>query len=368
MFDADSESDSDKDRPTEAPLKKKKKKKPQEEELSVKEKKKKKKDKRREDFRPLPAPETDEENDAAEEAAASPQPPKEKKTELKKRVVDSDEEDDEPVPSKKVKKDKGKEAGRQKKEKDEEGKKKKGKKERKVESSEDEAAAPLEDDLSDGPSQTDGAADRISLEDKLKLKKGRLEVRLQGIKDIIADKKSKKPDASAKDPAKLKSLASKNKDDAGLHSDSSDSSTLHRKSKSKGQEGASATPKAPSSSTSSSSSSSLVAAGSAKGKDDEVAKEEVLGPKDATGSVNLFEKFLLNCEAKDRAPRRPPPHPLVPEKSCTKPNKVRSYVYLRSFGFPCCKIMMTMRTINLTCWELEGNFGFGHNWKCIHNG
>lgn len=327
VFDADSESDSDKEQPTEAPLKKKKKKKPQEEEPPVKEKKKKKKDKRREDFRPLPAPETDEENDVAEEAAASPLPPKEKKSELKKRVVDSDEEEDEPVPSKKVRKDKGKEGGRPKKEKGEEGKKKKGKKDRKVETSEDEAAAPLEDDLSDGPSQTDGAAsasaaERISLEDKFKLKKGRLEVRLQGIKDIIADKKSKKPDPSAKDPAKLKSLASKNKDDAAPHSDSSDSSTLHRKSKSKGQEGASATPKAPSSSTSSSSSSSLVAAGSTKGKDDEAAKEEVLGPKDAAGSVNLFEKFLLNCEAKDRAPRRPLPHQALPEKSCTKSNKL----------------------------------------------
>lgn len=319
-------------------MKKKKKKKPQEEEPPVKEKKKKKKDKRREDFRPLPAPETDEENDVAEEAATSPLPPKEKKTELKKRVVDSDEEEDEPVPSKKVRKDKGKEGGRPKKEKGEEGKKKKGKKDRKVETSEDEAAAPLEDDLSDGPSQTDGAAsasaaERISLEDKFKLKKGRLEVRLQGIKDIIADKKSKKPDPSAKDPAKLKSLASKNKDDAAPHSDSSDSSTLHRKSKSKGQEGASATPKAPSSSTSSSSSSSLVAAGSTKGKDDEAAKEEVLGPKDAAGSVNLFEKFLLNCEAKDRAPRRPPPHQALPEKSCTKSNKVHSYVYLRILFF-----------------------------------
>ncbi|XP_075887040.1 M-phase phosphoprotein 8 isoform X2 [Nelusetta ayraudi] len=328
VFDADSESDSDKERPADAPLKKKKKKKPQEEEPLVKEKKKKKKDKRREDFRPLPAPETDEENDVAEEAAASPLPPKEKKTELKKRVVDSDEEEDEHVPSKKVRKDKGKEGGRPKKEKGEEGKKKKGKKDRKVETSEDEAVAPLEDDLSDGPSQTDGAApasaaERISsLEDKFKLKKGRLEVRLQGIKDIIADKKSKKPDASAKDPAKLKSLASKNKDDAAPHSDSSDSSTLHRKSKSKGPEGASTTPKAPSSSTSSSSSSSLVAAGSTKGKDDEVAKEEVLGPKDAAGSVNLFEKFLLNCEAKDRAPRRPPPHQGLPEKSCTKSNKL----------------------------------------------
>lgn len=323
-------------------MKKKKKKTPQEDEPTTKEKKKKKKDKRKDDFRPLPAPETDDENDVAEEAEASPHPPKEKKTEMKKRVVDSDEEEDDPVPSKKVKKEKGKEGPRPKKEKGEEGKKKKGKKERKVESSEDEVAtAPLEDELSDGPWQTDGAAsagsaERISLEDKFKTKKGRLEVRLQGIKDIIIDKKNKKMDASTKEPPKLKSLASKNKDDAAPHSDSSDSSTLHKKSKSKGQEGTSATPKAPSSSTSSSSSSSAAAAGSTKGKDDEAVKEEVLGPKDATGSVNLFEKFLLNCEAKDRAPRRPQPHPPLPEKTSSKPNKVGfdvGFYFLISFCF-----------------------------------
>lgn len=262
----------------------------------------------------------------AEDPAASPHHPKEKKTELKKRVVDSDEEEEDPVPSKKVKKDRAKEGVRLKKEKGEDGKKKKGKKERKLESSEDEAAtAPLEDDLSDGP--TDGGAstgtnDRSSLEDKLKLKKGRLEVRLQGIKGVILEKKSKKVDGSAKETSKPKSLASKNKEDAALHSDSSDSSTLQRKSKSKGQEGTSVVPKAPSSSTSSSSSSSVVAAGSTKSKEDEAAKEEVLGPKDTAGSVNLFEKFLLNCEAKDRAPRRPTPHQPLPEKSSSKPNKV----------------------------------------------
>lgn len=331
VFDADSESDSEKDRPTDAPLKKKKKKTLQEDKPPIKEKKKKKKEKRRDDFRPLPAPETDEESDVAEEPAGSPHHLQEKKTELKKRVIDTDEEEDDPVPSKKVKKDKGKEGDRQKKERGEEGKKKKGKKERKLESSEDEAAtAPLEDDLSDGPSQTDGAVststnERISLEDKFKLKKGRLEVRLQGIKGIIIDKKSKKIDASTTETPKRKSLASKNKDDAP-HSDSSDSSTVYRKSKSKGQEGMSTVPKAPSSSTSSSSSSSVVVAGSTKSKEDETVKEEMLGPKDATGSVNLFEKFLLNCEAKDRAPRRPAPHQPLPEKSSSKPNKVGSYV------------------------------------------
>uniref|UniRef100_UPI0037E803F2 M-phase phosphoprotein 8 isoform X2 n=1 Tax=Semicossyphus pulcher TaxID=241346 RepID=UPI0037E803F2 len=336
VFDADSESDSDKDHPNVTPIKKKKKTKIREEEeepLPKEKKKKKKKDKRKEDIRPVPAPETDEEE---ERALTPPSPPKEKKTEPKKRVVDSEEEDNEPVPSKKHKKEKGKEGGKPKKEKGEEGKKKKGKKERKIETSDDEAAAPLEDDLSDSPSEsqiedsasTDTAAkssEKARLEDKSKQKKGKWEVKLQGIKDLIHDKKSKKPDTTLKESSlqKLKSLTSKSKEEAAPHSDSSDSSTLHRKAKSKGQESTPAPPKVPSSSTSSSSSSSSVtAASNTKGKEEEVAKEEVLGQKDATGSTNLFEKFLLNCEAKDRAPRRQPVHQPTPEKSISKPTKL----------------------------------------------
>ncbi|XP_044071881.1 M-phase phosphoprotein 8 isoform X3 [Siniperca chuatsi] len=339
VFDADSESDSDKDHPTETPTKKKKKTKIREEEEEEplpkeKKKKKKKKDKRKEEFRPLPAPETDEEEEEEERAPIPASPPKEKKTESKKRLVDSEDEDDEPVPSKKHKK--GKEEGKHKKERGEEGKKKKGKKERKIETSEDEAAAPLEDDLSEGLSEsqvddttsTDTAAksaEKVRLDDKSKQKKGKWEVKLQGIKDLIHDKKSKKPDATLKESSlqKLKSLTSKGKDDTAPHSDSSDSSTLNKKAKSKGQESMSAPPKVPSSSTSSSSSSSSVtAASSTKGKEDEVPKEEVLGQKDATGSTNLFEKFLLNCEAKDRAPRRQPVHQPTPEKSSSKPTKL----------------------------------------------
>ncbi|KAM7406899.1 hypothetical protein PAMA_002882 [Pampus argenteus] len=339
VFDADSESESDKDSPAEAHIKKKKKKKirEEEEEPPSKEKKKKKKEKRKEDFRPLPAPETDEEE---ERPQTPPSSPKEKKTESKKRLVDSEEEEDEPVPSKKHKKEKGKDGGKNKKEKVEEGKKKKGKKERKIETSEEEAAAPLEDDLSDVPSESPigdtenqsvetvtKSPEKASFDDKSKQKKGKWEVKLQGIKDLIQDKKGKRPDATQRDSSlqKLKSLTSKGKEEAAPHSsDSSDSSTLHKKPKSKGQESTSAPPKAPSSSTSSSSSSSSVtAASSTKGKEEEAAKEEVLGPKDATGSTNLFEKFLLNCEAKDRAPRRQPSsHQPPAEKSTNKPTKL----------------------------------------------
>ncbi|XP_031729806.1 M-phase phosphoprotein 8 isoform X2 [Anarrhichthys ocellatus] len=346
--DADSESEGDKDRPTESPVKKKKKKKSREgeEEPPPKEKKKKKKDKRKEEFRPLPAPETDEEEEEEEERAPTPtSPPKEKKSDSKKRQIDSEEEDEEPVPSKKHKKEKGKEGGKYKKDKAEEGRKRKGKKERKIESSEDEAAPPLDDTLSDVPSEsqmddsasTETAAksgEKSRLEDKSKQKKGKWEVKLQGIKDLIQDKKSKKPDATQKESnlQKLKSLTSKVKEDAAPHSDSSDSSTLHKKAKSKGPESAATSaappPKVPSSSTSSTSStSSVTATGSTtKPKEEEVvaaaAKEEALGPREASGSTNLFEKFLLNCEAKDRAPRRQPAHQAVPEKISSKPTKL----------------------------------------------
>ncbi|KAF3694557.1 M-phase phosphoprotein 8 Two hybrid-associated protein 3 with RanBPM [Channa argus] len=337
VFDADSESDSDKDCPTETPIKKKKKKKIREEEdetTSKDKKKKKKKEKRKEEVRPLPAPETDEEE---ERAQTPPSPPKDKKNESKKRVVDSDEDEDEPVPSKKQRKERGKDGVKQKKEKGDEGKKKRGKKERKIETSEDEAIAPLEDNLSNSASESQmddtalsetvtKSADKARLDDKAKQKKGRCDVKLQGIKDLIHDRKSKKADAPQKESnlQKLKSLTSKAKEEAAPHSDSSDSSTLHRKAKGKGQESTSALPKVPSSSTSSSSSSSssATAPGSTKVKEEEVVKEEALGQKDATGSTNLFEKFLLNCEAKDRAPRRLPAHQPPIEKSTSKPTKL----------------------------------------------
>ncbi|KAM4731455.1 M-phase phosphoprotein 8 isoform 2-T2 [Anableps anableps] len=336
VFDADSESDSDKDRPAEAPIKKKKKKriKEEEDEAHLKEKKKKKKDKHKDELKPLPAPETD--DDDGEAALTPPSPPKERKIEPKKRFVDSDEEEDGVVSSKKQKKEKGKEGGKHKKFKGEEGKKKKVKRERKMESSDDEATAPVEDDLSEGPSESQmedsgstetvtKPVEKLSLEDKIKQKKGKWEVKLQGIKDLIGDKKSKKTEGSHKDSSlqKPKSQSSKSKEDSALQSDSSDSSTLHKKAKSKGNDGTPAAPqKGPSSSTSSSSSSSSsTTVTTSKVKEDEATKEEALGQKDASGSTNLFEKFLLNCEAKDRAPRRPP---AVAEKSSSssKPTKL----------------------------------------------
>uniref|UniRef100_A0A1A8IK07 M-phase phosphoprotein 8 n=1 Tax=Nothobranchius kuhntae TaxID=321403 RepID=A0A1A8IK07_NOTKU len=319
VFDADSESDSDKERPSEMPIKKKKKKKKirEEDEPHSKEKKKKKKDKHKEELRPLPAPETDEEE---ARAPTPPSLPREKKTEPKKHFVDSDE-DTEPVPIKKHKKEKTKEMGKHKKDKGEEGKKKKMKRERKMETSEDEAAAPLEDDLSDSPSdvQMDDpgyteavakAGEKAGLDDKVRQKKGKWEVKLQGI-ELVPDKKNKKADGTQKDSLqKLKGFMSKPKEDAALQSDSSDSSTLHKRPKNKANESASAAPKVPSSSTSSSSSSSTAV--SMNKPKEEGAKE------DPSGSTNLFDKFLLDCEAKDRAPRRP----AAAEKSSSKPSKI----------------------------------------------
>ncbi|KAM6970581.1 M-phase phosphoprotein 8 [Aplochiton taeniatus] len=337
VFDADSESDGDKDQPTESPLKKKKKKKHREndedgededEDRKQKEKRKKKKDKRKDDFRPRPAPESDE----GERAATPPPSRKDKKADPKKRQVDSEDEDDS-VPSKKHRRDKGKDGGKPKKDRAEEGKKKKGKKERKglAESSEEEGNAPLEEDLSEGLSEsptddtsakesTSKSSEKARSDEKAKHKKGKtVELKLQGIKDLIQDKKSKKqddpsPQSSQKDSSflKLKSLAAKSqsKEDAAPHSDSSDSSAVHKKSKGgKAQESTSAPPKVPSSSASSSSSSSSVTAASCSKTREEDPKDESGGPKEASGSTNLFEKFLLNCEAKDRVPRRQAVHP-----------------------------------------------------------
>ncbi|XP_053733413.1 M-phase phosphoprotein 8 isoform X2 [Synchiropus splendidus] len=342
-FDADSESDSDKDRPTEAPVKKTKKKKHKEQEIAQlpKEKeKKKKKDKVKEDIKPLPAPETD---DDELKPLTPPSPPKEKPRVLsKKHVIDSEEEDDVTVPPKRHKKEKEKDSGKPKKEKKVERKKKKEKKERKPESSEEEVTAPLEEDLSDTPSESPvdetpsveavtKSADKSPYDDKSKLKRGKWEVKLHGLKDLTQEKKVKRADSQQKESSllKLKSLTSKAKEATPHSSDSSDSTTLFKKNKSKAAESSPASSKAPTSSTSSSPSSTGVTPSSNKAKEEAVAKEDASAAKDKGSSPNLFEKFLLNCEAKDRAPRRPPVHQPIAEKSSSsssssssKPTKV----------------------------------------------
>ncbi|XP_041739272.2 uncharacterized protein LOC121571704 isoform X2 [Coregonus clupeaformis] len=345
VFDADSDSDSDKDKPTDLPVKKKKKKKPQEEEEEEapppKEKRKKKKDKRKEDFRPRPAPESDE-----EELSPPPTPGRSTKmSDSKKRFVESDEEEEAPVPSKKHRKDKAKDGGKhRKKENMEEGnKKKKTKKDQRgdLESTEDEATAPLEEELSEGPSesQTDDttATEKSRTDDKPKNKKGKSELKLQGIKDFLQDRKGKKPETtsptlSASGLAKLKSLASfktQSRDEPTPTSDSSDTPApahVHKKAKGKSQEATPAPPKIPSSS--SSSSSSGAGASTSKAREEE-SKEEVGGDKEPAASTNLFEKFLLNCEAKDRVPRKQMVHQPTPAEN-TKPPKLIGKVEKRT--------------------------------------
>uniref|UniRef100_A0A8C7S2G9 M-phase phosphoprotein 8 n=1 Tax=Oncorhynchus mykiss TaxID=8022 RepID=A0A8C7S2G9_ONCMY len=323
VFDADS--DSDKDKPTDLPVKKKKKKKPQEEEaLPSKEKRKKKKDKRKEDFRPRPAPESDE-----EELSPPPTPGRNTKmSDSKKRFVESDEEEA-PVPSKKHRKDKSKEGGKhRKKDNMEEGKKKKTKKDQRgdLESTEDEATAPLEEELSEGPSESQmddtTPTEKSRNDDKPKIKKGKSDLRLQGIKDFPQDRKGKKPETtsptlSTSGLAKLKSLASfksQSRDEPTPTSDSSDTPAhVHKKAKGKSQEATSAPLKIPSSS-------SGAGASTSKAREEE-SKEEVGGDKEPATSTNLFEKFLLNCEAKDRVPRKQMVHQPTPAEN-TKPLKV----------------------------------------------
>ncbi|XP_021435097.2 M-phase phosphoprotein 8 isoform X5 [Oncorhynchus mykiss] len=331
VFDADS--DSDKDKPTDLPVKKKKKKKPQEEEaLPSKEKRKKKKDKRKEDFRPRPAPESDE-----EELSPPPTPGRNTKmSDSKKRFVESDEEEA-PVPSKKHRKDKSKEGGKhRKKDNMEEGKKKKTKKDQRgdLESTEDEATAPLEEELSEGPSESQmddtTPTEKSRNDDKPKIKKGKSDLRLQGIKDFPQDRKGKKPETtsptlSTSGLAKLKSLASfksQSRDEPTPTSDSSDTPAhVHKKAKGKSQEATSAPLKIPSSS-------SGAGASTSKAREEE-SKEEVGGDKEPATSTNLFEKFLLNCEAKDRVPRKQMVHQPTPAEN-TKPLKLIGKVEKRT--------------------------------------
>ncbi|XP_019735991.1 M-phase phosphoprotein 8 isoform X1 [Hippocampus comes] len=274
VFDADSESDSDKDQPANdtAVIKKKKKKKKfreledEEEETPRKEKKKKKKkDKWRDEVKPLPAPETDEDDE-------------EKTAETKKHVIKSENEDE--APPKKPKKEMTKDGKLRKDRGGEEPKKKKTRREYSIASS--------DEDLSEGLSDSSAKKEKPQLDEHRSKPKQKLDGKLKGTKDPMQDKKSKLKESSL---LKLKSLtASKIREDAGPpSSDSSDSSSLHRKGKSKSQE----------------------AKAAAKPREDEAARE------DGKGSTNLFETFLQSCAAKDRAPRR-----LPADKSASKPSKV----------------------------------------------
>uniref|UniRef100_A0AAY4DTV2 Chromo domain-containing protein n=1 Tax=Denticeps clupeoides TaxID=299321 RepID=A0AAY4DTV2_9TELE len=326
IFDADSESDSDPNRPREVPVKKKKKKKKQQEEeeeeedVSVKERKKKKKKEKWKEDKPLPAPETDEEDTRV--PSPLPQQRKDKTLDSKKRLKSDDEES--PVAPKKHKKDKTRGEGKQKKDSTQDIKYKKKKVIKGLESSEDEDAvsevtteshtddtataetnAEQQMRTSSGkavekPQQKPEGADAT----RAKHKKGKSDLKLQGFKDLLQEKKSKKSEVSTpplkeSSLGKLKGLTGA-KSKASRSEEEPDSSDPVQKSKSKGkgQEVTSAPQKLPQVSPSSSS----APAPASKSKEEEPKEEG----GDKSRSTNLFEKFLLNCEAKDRVPRRQP--------------------------------------------------------------
>ncbi|KAG9271344.1 M-phase phosphoprotein 8 isoform X4 [Astyanax mexicanus] len=346
LFNANSESDSDKERPRESPVKKKKKKKhieeDSEDEKSVKDKKKKKKKEKWKEDKPLPAPESDEEED---KVSTPPSPKKEKTADVKKRVIESDDEDDDdddgPSAAKKHKKDKLKDGGKQKKE-VEERKKKKVKSRKELESSEDEtdkSDAPSEshtddttatDNLSSTPVKTVSpkSTERSSGVDhsKAKQKNKKTELKLQSFKDLVQEKKPKKSERPApvlkeSGLSKLKSLTSSKSSSKSSRSeedpDSGDTAaTAKPKSKGKSQESNLTHQK---DSLSSSSTTSSAVASSNKSREDETREEA--GEKGGTPN-NLFEKFLLTCEAKDRVPRKPAPH-TTPKNSGKTDKKVK---------------------------------------------
>lgn len=284
----------------------------------------------------MPAPESDEEEDRVPAPLSSK---KEKGTDAKKQAVEKEEDDNEDALTKKHKKEiKAKDGGKQKKENVDERKKKRVKSKKELVTSDDEtdkSDAPSElytDDTSSTgnlsittkpstPKTTEKSARSESGSDhsKAKQKKNKSELKQQGFKDVAQDvAHPKKTDGSTlllreSGLNKLKSLASSKSSSKSSRSDdepdSSDAGvTARAKNKAKGPDANSAPQK--DLLVSSSTSSSTVLAINSKPREEELkepkeSKEEA-GEKGAAN--NLFEKFLLNCEAKDRAPRKTPAH------------------------------------------------------------
>ncbi|XP_036401907.1 M-phase phosphoprotein 8-like isoform X2 [Megalops cyprinoides] len=382
LFDADSESEDEK-RDASPPKKKKKKKKSKEAivdlspEAHRKEKKKEKKKWKQE--RALPAPESDgtvsEEEESAPAAPAPPLPPAPPRSQ--KRAIESEDKEEAPVTPKKHKKDKPKDGGKQKKDKGKdggklrkdsgEGKKRKDHRkeldstedEEEEEEEEEEGSTNAEGELCEAPWESPkmptDMADTESWEPpegtpatpanpaekqgeeaesaKAKQKKNRVGLKLQGIRELIQEKKGKKSPPPQKETAqqKLKSLMSSKSaskshskvprsgaedEPALLSSDSSEAAavgSVKRKNKSKAKEAAAQ--RASSSPSSSTGATAKEDDANAKVKDPSSSsssswpgKQEDAMEKDQPVSTNLFEKFLLNCEAKDRVPRRQSVH------------------------------------------------------------
>ncbi|KAI1899750.1 hypothetical protein AGOR_G00064970 [Albula goreensis] len=363
LFDADSESDTD-NRETLSPKKKKKCLAEEEEQddfsPDMHKKNKKKEKKKWKQDKVLPGPESDRTESEDEDNTSTPAPPRTQKISESKRAMESEDDEEDVITSKKQKKDKPKEGGKHKKDRAKDARKHKkgggeGKKRKDYwnmldsSSEENESAAALEElsDTMESPSmQTDAkkmekavkSADKPHSTEKEeaatskgKQKQSKPGLKLQGIRDLIQEKKGKKPQAapSQKESThqKLKKLMNSKslgktprsgmeEDPSRPSSDSSDA-IISAKRKSKAQETAI---QRESTSPSSSSSAAVTkedegeTVSGAKGKTSCSGRQEDSVEKDQTTSTNLFEKFLLNCEAKDRVPRRQITHPnLVPE-------------------------------------------------------
>ncbi|XP_064167803.1 M-phase phosphoprotein 8 isoform X1 [Anguilla rostrata] len=366
LFNADLESDSDKDNASSPRKKKKNLVEDLTLEIHTSKKKKQKEKKKCKQEKVLPGPEPDRNEMEDEDSVSTPAPPRTHDTLETKRALEPDEEEEEAIINpKKRKKEKSKEGGKHRREEAKDARKhekesREGKKRKEhwniLDSSEeaDESAA-TEGELSKA-SETQtvktikpagkpqcAQGDELSTS-KAKQKQSKPGLKLQGIRDLIQEKKSKKPQApsSQKESAQrrlknLMNLKSQGKaprsgtedEPSRISSDSSDVApiiSVKRKSKSKVLDAAiQGTLSSSASSSSSSSSSAAVATkedeakplgGSAsgpKGKSSSSAKLEDAVEKDMPASTNLFEKFLLNCEAKDRLPRKQSTHSTAPE-------------------------------------------------------
>ncbi|KAI1885423.1 hypothetical protein AGOR_G00220000 [Albula goreensis] len=363
LFDADSESEGER-KGVSPPKKKKKKKKSSKESVrepspdSYRGERKKEKKKRWRQERVLPAPETD---GSESEEAPPPTPPR-----SQKRAADSRDEDEVPITPKKHKP------------KDSSKPRKEGRKWRELDSSqeeeeraEEEEAAVAEEDSSGAPwvdarersptpmlssKPIERQEEEVPDTSKASQKKVKVGLKLQGIRDLIQERKWKQaqPPQRESTQQKLKKLLSGGK--AGvkgqgqvpaLHSVtgeeagflSSDSGDAPNKRKSKGKETSSSSPSSSSTGpiarddetrpdmglgssggrgkepapTSSSSSSSL---SQRSMRQEDERREE----REQPVSTNLFEKFLLNCEAKDRMPRKQAAHLTTPESRDSSKN------------------------------------------------
>ncbi|KAG9330403.1 hypothetical protein JZ751_025524 [Albula glossodonta] len=363
LFDADSESEGER-KGVSPPKKKKKKKKSSKESIrepspdSYRGERKKEKKKRWRQERVLPAPETD---GSESEEAPPPTPPR-----SQKRAADSRDEDEVPITPKKHKP------------KDSSKPRKEGRKWRELDSSqeeeeraEEEEAAVAEEDSSGAPwvdarersptpmlssKPMERQEEEVPDTSKASQKKVKVGLKLQGIRDLIQERKWKQaqPPQRESTQQKLKKLLSGGKagvkgqgqvpaphiftgEEAGFLS--SDSGDAPNKRKSKGKETSSSSPSSSSTGpitrddetrpdmglgssggrgkepapTSSSSSSSL---SQRSMRQEDERREE----REQPVSTNLFEKFLLNCEAKDRMPRKQAAHLTTPESRDSSKN------------------------------------------------